>query len=233
MHIRLAKDVLELFPEASIHCLVVEDLTCLDESLVQVWRDRAAQDIAARSINTEVLGEEKEVKEWREAYRTFGVKPKDYPSSIEALLKRAAKGKLIQTGIPSVDLYCYISLIARSPMGAYDLSKIKGNLAIRRSKQGEEFFAIGEKEPWYTPEGMVVYSDDTRVLCWAWNHRDSNYSCLENGTERAIFFADSSSMQSRKYAEKAITLLAEALAPICKVSQRFTLDAQKTEEEIV
>jgi DNA/RNA-binding domain of Phe-tRNA-synthetase-like protein len=29
---------------------------------------------------------------WREAYRIFGVKAKDYPSSVEALYKRVTKG---------------------------------------------------------------------------------------------------------------------------------------------
>lgn len=225
MNITLSKEVLALFPEASVHCLVVENLSQLTGVEVEPWFLKTAQNIAARQLNTEFLTNEAEVKEWRDAYRKFGVKPSDYPSAIEALLRRAVKGKLIKTGIPAVDLYCYVSLIARSPMGAYDIDKLQGNLYIRTAKEGEKFHAIGEQTTWATKEGMVVYADESRVLCWAWNHRDSQHSCLDATTRRAIFFADSSVASSRESAEQAVTLLEEGLSNHCTVQRRFILDS--------
>lgn len=47
---------------------------------------------------------------WREVYRQFGVKAKEYPSSVEALYKRVSKGKGLGSISPLVDIYNYISL---------------------------------------------------------------------------------------------------------------------------
>lgn len=35
---------------------------------------------------------------WRQAYRRFGAKPKDYPSSIENLVRRVSKGHSLPAG---------------------------------------------------------------------------------------------------------------------------------------
>lgn len=42
---------------------------------------------------SKTLSSEPEIAAWREAYRKFGAKPKEYPSSIEALYKRILKGQ--------------------------------------------------------------------------------------------------------------------------------------------
>lgn len=40
-----------------------------------------------------VISQLPKIAAWREAYRTFGVKAKDYPSSIESLYKRIVRGR--------------------------------------------------------------------------------------------------------------------------------------------
>ena len=47
---------------------------------------------------------------WRTAYRAFGAKPKDHPSSIENLVRRAAKGQRLPHVSKLVDLYNAVSL---------------------------------------------------------------------------------------------------------------------------
>jgi DNA/RNA-binding domain of Phe-tRNA-synthetase-like protein len=63
------------------------------------------------------------VAQWREAYRRMDVKSK-YRSSIEALLRRAAKGDGIRTGLRFVDLYNGVSLSCGAPIGAYDADRL-------------------------------------------------------------------------------------------------------------
>ena len=45
-----------------------------------------------QDYGNQVISKLPKIAAWREAYRVFGVKAKDYPSSIEALYKRLAKG---------------------------------------------------------------------------------------------------------------------------------------------
>ena len=69
------------------------------------------------SISSEKLSQDPHIALWREAYRTFGAKAKEYPSSIEALCKRVLKGNDV-TGInPLVDIYNYISIKYMLPLG--------------------------------------------------------------------------------------------------------------------
>src|SRR5687767_8496306 len=53
----------------------------------------------------QVISQLPKIVVWREAYRLFGVKAKDYPSSIEALYKRVARGGSVAGINPLVDIY--------------------------------------------------------------------------------------------------------------------------------
>jgi lysyl-tRNA synthetase class 2 len=97
-------------------------------------------------------------------------------------------------------------------MGAYDLEKVEGDIAVRLSKENEPFLGIGDTEPMMSTPDAVVYSDDGGIICWAWNHRDAARVALSEKTDRAIFFADCAGHESEPRARSAIALLADALS---------------------
>ena len=96
-------------------------------------------------------------------------------------------------------------------MGAYDLEKVEGDIVIRLSKANETFLGIGDANPLISHPGVVVYSDNGGIICWAWNHRDAARTSLSRNTNKAIFFADSALPESESRADSAITLLADAV----------------------
>jgi DNA/RNA-binding domain of Phe-tRNA-synthetase-like protein len=233
MHIRLNDDFLSHFPEASVHTLICEGVERIDEDIAERWKERAKAHVLASGIVPERLVENPEIREWRDAYSQFGLKPSKYRSSIEQLWKRALQGNLIQTPVKLVNLYCYASIIARAPMGGYDLDHIGDSLVLRLSRPGDEFLGIGEKQPWPVPAGAVIYADNTAVICFGWNHRDAACSSLRLNTHRAIFFADSSLKASRARAAAGIALLQEALGDAgCKLVFQTVLDAHKRDVHI-
>jgi len=65
---------------------------------------------------SETLSKVPAIAAWRDAHRQFGSKPKDYPSSIEALYKRILKGQDIGSINSLVDIYNYISLKYMLPL---------------------------------------------------------------------------------------------------------------------
>lgn len=233
MQVQCHKDIFQRFPTASIHGVVFEQLNLFDERKAEKYRSKAEQSIRERQNQPEMLLENPTIKEWREAYKNFGLKPSKFRSSIEQLYRRAMKGDVVKTGIPLVDAYCYVSLIEMAPMGGYDLSKTQGDIVMRYTISGETFTPIGSKEPMTTDAGIVAYVDEQGVICWGWNHRDSVRTCLDEGSEAAIFFADSSTEDSRQQAERAINLLRDAFASAgCIEKSRFVLD-QHNHEAIV
>jgi len=212
MIVRCDQELFEMFPGASVHGVVAEGVGGFDPAVATVWKAKAIESVAASGFTTETILESPAVSEWRSAFQKFGVKPSRFRSSIEQLLRRALKQEIIETSLPLVNLYCYVSLIAMVPMGAYDLEKVEGDIVVRFSKADETFLGIGDSTPLIAHPGVVVYVDDGGIVCWAWNHRDAARVSLSPTTERAIFFADSSSLESESRADSAITLLSEALA---------------------
>ncbi len=211
MIVRCHKELFEKFPTASIHGVVFDGVRNFKAETAEVWKKEALRSVRDSGIKPELLVESAPIKEWRNTFQRFGVKPSKYRSSIEQLYRRALKGEIIQTKLSLVNIYCYISIIQMVPMGGYDLEKIQGDIAVRLTTQGDEFIAIGEHQPMSCDAGVVVYSDDEGVICWAWNHRDASRTSLDAETRKAIFFADSASHDGRDRAALAIDLLANAL----------------------
>lgn len=225
MIIRCNQELFEMFPEASVHGIVFEGVVEFDPSVAARWKQKAIESVAASGFTTESVLDAPVVKEWRSAFQRFGVKPSKYRSAIEQLYRRALKQEIIETSLPLVNLYCYISLIELVPMGAYDLDTVEGDIVVRLSRENETFLGIGDTEPLLSTPGVVVYSDDGGIICWAWNHRDAARTALSPRTNRAIFFADSASHESESRTGAAIELLARALSATAAVElSRFVLN---------
>jgi lysyl-tRNA synthetase class 2 len=225
MIVRCNQELFELFPDASVHGIVFEGLAEFDPAIVAPWKQKAIESVRSSGFTSESILDAPVVKEWRNAFQRFGVKPSKYRSAIEQLYRRALKDEIIETSLPLVNLYCYVSLIEMVPMGAYDLEKVEGDIHIRLSKENEPFLGIGDTEPMMSTPDAVVYSDDGGIICWAWNHRDAARVSLSAKTDKAIFFADCAGHESEPRARSAMALLADALSETEAVElTRFVLD---------
>lgn len=157
---------------------------------IQALKASLAQKLSEAQITKETLTGHPNIKGWREIYRTFGVKPSDYRSSVEALLRRVLSGKDIWEINGFVDAYNCASVISLFPMGGYDLSKIEGDICLRFAKDDEPFTPLGAEKPIFTNKKQVVYADEKQVICWLWNYKDASQTCIDHSTEYAIFFID-------------------------------------------
>ena len=97
--------VLEAFPEVHVFALraVISDQSILLPALQKAWSAVEASIDGLADIGPITTLDD--VARWRSAYGKLGIKPSKFPSSIEALLRRASKGRLAETGLPAVDLY--------------------------------------------------------------------------------------------------------------------------------
>lgn len=230
MKVNCDKKIFEKFPEASFHGVVFHKVNLLNEATANSWKEKAVESVKEKAIKPELLVENFAIKEWRDAYHKFGLKPSKYRSSIEQLYKRALKGDYLQTRFPLVNFYSYVSISNIIPMGGYDLDFIKDEIYIRYTKEGEEFQAIGEREAIKSPPNILSYADKEGIICWAWNHRDSLRTCFNDKTQKAIFFADSATNKTYEMAQKSIQDLSETLCSVgCEQVAKFTLNINKTE----
>lgn len=151
--------------------------------------------IQAEQIGRGLLGgtpleDIEEIQTWRDAYLQFGVKQRVARSSYESLLRRCEKG------LPRIDLitdmYNYISIKHRIPIGGEDFSKYVGKPKLTIANGDENFESILEGTPniEHPEKGEVIWADDLGVTCRRWNWRQCTRTHLNIQTEDALFIFD-------------------------------------------
>ena len=112
----------------------------------------SAQQTVRQRADLEPLAQHPNIAAWREAYRAFGAKPSEYPSSIEALLKRVRRGDAsasLSAGLPYINTLAAIgnsaSLRYLVPVGghAIDVMSPEGELRLGFARGDEEFVPFG------------------------------------------------------------------------------------------
>jgi DNA/RNA-binding domain of Phe-tRNA-synthetase-like protein len=168
---------------------------------------------------------------WREAYRKFGAKPKDYPSSIENLARRVLKGATIGDINSLVSLYNTISLRHLLPVGGEDLEQIVGDVLLTQAGKDEPaVFLLGEKEARAPREGEIIYKDDISAICRRWNWKEADRTKLTQETRNAFLVIERLPPVPRDVVESATCELADLVKQYCggAVSTAF-LDKENRE----
>jgi DNA/RNA-binding domain of Phe-tRNA-synthetase-like protein len=153
-----------------------------------------AEAVAACALDPERVVEDPQIAGWREAYGLMGVKPSKFRSSIEALLRRAAKKGELAIPVPAVNLYNACSIVAKAPMGAYDVDRLgaRTQIELRKADVANDRFDPlgGDAAAFPLNPSLVVYAAGDDVLCWGFNSRDSKLTCLTAESDTALFFSE-------------------------------------------
>lgn len=145
---------------------------------------------ATMTLTDTPLESQPHIAAWREAFRSFGAKPKRTRPSAEALLRR------LPEGIPRIDrptdAYNAVSLTHRIPIGGEDADRCCGPARLTRSSGAEEFATTKDGQDVIEPPepGEVIWRDDLGVTCRRWNWRQCRRTRLTTSTTRAIFVLD-------------------------------------------
>lgn len=191
MLIEIHDKILEKYSHVQIGYLVAEVNINKFDPFVEKLKEGLSKHLQDQQVNSTNYILHPSISLWRKIYEEdFLVKTKTYPSSIEALLRRVLSGKTLWNICNVVDLYNCCSILTLSPMGGYDLGKIKGNVQIRYAEKGELFLGLGEREEIQTQPNHVIYADQEKVMCWLWNHKDAVATCIDNESKSILFFID-------------------------------------------
>ncbi len=187
MRLTLTPPFLELFPDAVVGVAVARGIdNSGDDAALGDRLRRAAEELGTRLGNVPVT-ENPRIAVWREAYRKFGAKPKDHPSSIESLARRARKGEALRHINKVVDIYNAVSLETLLPAGAEDLDAIEGDIELAPAGENEPpIRLLGEAEPRAPKPGEVIYRDRVGAICRRWNWKEADRTKLTEGTRNAL-----------------------------------------------
>jgi DNA/RNA-binding domain of Phe-tRNA-synthetase-like protein len=177
----------EQFPQLVPGLLVVEGLwpEAEVEARLQAWFQRAQ----AR-LGQEAESQLPEVSAWRRAYAQMGLKPTQYRSAAEALLRRFRRGEEIPRLHPLVDLCNAISLAFALPVAVFDLGQVEGYLEVRHARGDEQYLAFNS-EIETPPAGEVIFADAAgQVHARRWTFRQSLRSAINPATAQALIVSE-------------------------------------------
>lgn len=226
MRISIDKDVLQEFPAAGIGYLIAGVEVGESGAYVEGLKKMLERKMNEIGISADTMMNHPDVARWREVFGKMGVKPSKYKSSLEALLRRTFKGELWSVS-NVVDLYDCVSALNLLPMGAHDLAKLRGDLILRRGKEGEKFLPLGAGADIIDVDPRnIVYADGEKIICWLWNHRDTREAAVTNETKRAIFLIDRAFDTEWRTVGQGLSALESELGKIgARVTAKGVIDA--------
>jgi DNA/RNA-binding domain of Phe-tRNA-synthetase-like protein len=198
--------------------LNAELMALLRKAEVDVRSDPALEYVASHS----------QIVAWRAAFSRFGATPSKFPSSAEAMVKRARRGDRLPYVNDLVAVGAYITLKYLLPTGGHDLERVDGYLSLRLARGDEEFIALGGAGVEHPESGEVVFADASRVLCrrWTWRQADADKMTLDS--RDVVMNVDGLPPATRADVRLAMGECAELLRRICGADTRELLLSAET-----
>ena len=235
MNLIIADTIFDEFPDLVLGVVILHDIDNSQNrpEITEMLRQAEAA-LSGKFGSTPVI-EHPYIATWREAYRKFGAKPKDYPSSVENLTRRVLNGATIEHINNLVSLYNTISLRHILPVGGEDLDKIVGDVQLTRASNDEPaVLLLGEKEARAPHAGEIIYKDEVGAICRRWNWKEADRTKLTQETQNAFLVIETLPPVTRETVETAIHELADLIKQFCggTVSTTF-LDKDNREIKLI
>jgi DNA/RNA-binding domain of Phe-tRNA-synthetase-like protein len=201
--------VLERFPElraASIHLVGINPKLSFASAV-----DRHQGQAKAR-LSGQTEGDFPEIQAWRRAFSRMGLKPTQYRSAPEALLRRLRTDGHLPALHPLIDLCNALSAAFAVPVAVLDREMIAGTLEVRPARGHERFrsFAGDEEHP---DPGEIIFVDEADVAhARRWCHRQSMASAVSAGTTSAFIVAETMHDGGEAVLEAFQLAIAQAIA---------------------
>lgn len=216
MKFTIEKEIFNLYPDFCVGVVLLKDFdnSFFDEVVLSNLQKMVAH--RSSSLSKDDIKELDIVKKWRAAYKKFGVKPKNYTSSIENLLKMSVSGIEFSHINTLVDIYNYISLKHFIPMGGDDIDCVDGGINLSLAKGNEVFKKLDTGEQAHPKKGEVIYSDDVEVLCRRFNWRECEKTKLTKDTKNALLYLEALGENAEFEIENAFSELKKILSDVFK-----------------
>lgn len=208
------------FPQLVPGLLVVEGIhpQVEVEARLQPWFERARERLSAGPESQLA-----EISAWRRAYSQMGLKPTQYRSAAEALLRRFRREDDLPRLHPLVDLGNAVSLAYALPVAIFDLEKVDGYLAVRRARGTETYLDFnGQTET--PPADEVIFADASdHVHARRWTFRQSLRSVVGPETSRVLIVSEGLHETAAEDVRALIDTLAEEITALWSAPRAQTI----------
>jgi len=184
---RYAPDVLARFPDVRGGILVARGVINGPAPTALAEAFSLEQQRVLERVGSTPLADLPSLAAWRRAFSSFGVKPTQYRSAAEALLRRLTK----KGDIPEVnlltDLGNLVSIRYALPVAVLDTSGVSGAITVRLARGDEAFVELDSQEVRHPEPGEVIFVDEASAVHarrWCW--RQSAASAAREDTQDVL-----------------------------------------------
>jgi len=190
MKFRVENEIFGAFPGIKIvaaHAvnMKIKDAAGIDRLLKEAWQHAGKEGVRFENPQSHPY-----IKPWGENMKKLGVSRKEFPSSIEALVRRASKTPEPVKINPIVDFYNALSLSNTIPAGGYDADCLAHDLLLRFSKAGDSFEGLDSAEVQNPPEGEVSYADGSTIITRHFVWKQSKHALITEKSANVLFVAE-------------------------------------------
>ena len=224
MHFLHMPAIWQAFPQLVAGLILVEEVALNTEVApdLEPFLARARERLGATTES-----ELPEVAAWRRAYAQMGLKPTQYRSAAEALLRRFRREGTLPTLHPLVDLCNAVSLAYALPVAVFDLDGVDKFLEVRRAIGTEDYLAFSGEVEHPEPEEVIFADGAAQVHARRWTFRQSRRSTVGEGTRRALIVSEGLHATAGEDVPALIRTLASSLPVLgAQVAGQTILSAQ-------
>lgn len=176
---------------------------------------REAEQSVRDRLTLDNLIENPRIGAWRDAYRSFGAKPSEYRSSIEAMARRALRGDRLPSINALVDIGNVVSLRHLLSAGGHAIDVLTGDIELRFARGSEVFVPFGTTTPEHPLAGEVIFTEGETVLTRRWTWRQAHHTLTLPDTTAIEFNVDGLPPVGRGEVETACEELAGLVQRFC------------------
>jgi DNA/RNA-binding domain of Phe-tRNA-synthetase-like protein len=223
-------EVFHLFPDFIRGVLVARDVEnhASPNDLIALMRQE--EDNLREALLGHEIADHPLIHNWREAFRSMGIKPSEFRSSIEAMARRVVNGSQLPSINALVDLGNIISLRYLIPAGGHALDHVKSAITLRPAVGDEVFVPFGSDVAENPEPGEIIFAEENAVLTRRWVWRQSNHTLTELGTRFIEFNLDSLPPADEIVIRQAGNDLADLVKRFCGGSTEMFLLTQNNSE---
>lgn len=211
----IADEVFSVFPDYVRGVVIARDLENgpSPAELTALLRD--AEDALRKELGGGNPADHPRIASWREAFRSIGMKPAEFRSSIEAMARRVVRGQQLPSINALVDLGNVLSLRYIVPAGGHSLDDVTGDICLRPARGDESFVPFGETEKESPLPGEFIFAEGDEVLTRRWCWRQANHTLTLPETRTFIFNVDAMPPVGRDEAAQICREAEELIVRFC------------------
>jgi len=167
-----------------------------------------------------------EIRAWRRAFTKMGLKPTQYRSASEALLRRLRKDGALPQAHPLVEVCNAVSAAFATPVAVFDVAKITGSLEVRYAHGDERYLTFAGETEHPSPHEVIFADQGAHVHARRWTNRQSGLSAVQNSTRTVLIVSEAMHETASSDMPELITSIAAELNALWDITPQTTMLSQ-------